>query len=67
MGVDQLAEEIANLPKARGVDRTYAPGERGDAVLREREANGIPLPVGTWDKLLPVAQRFGVEMPVVVS
>ncbi len=61
--VDDLAEALTSLPKAEGVDRIYAPGERGDAVLTERTKNGIPLPQGTWDRLAEAAGPLGVAMP----
>ncbi len=63
--VDDLAAVITGLPKADGVEQIYAPGERGDAVLAEREANGIPLPQGTWDRLAKAVGALGVEMPAV--
>ena len=61
--VDDLAAAITSLPRAEGVDRIYAPGERGDAILAEREQNGIPLPQGTWDRLAEAVGPLGVEMP----
>jgi ureidoglycolate dehydrogenase (NAD+) len=61
--VDALSKEITNLPKAEGVDKIYAPGERGDEIKAERETNGIPLPQGTLDRLQPVAEKLAVEMP----
>jgi ureidoglycolate dehydrogenase (NAD+) len=64
--VDDLAAAITSLPKAEGVEQIYAPGERGDAVLAEREKNGIPLPQGTWDRLAAAAGPLGVEMPETV-
>lgn len=61
--IDELVGAVKSLPRAEGVDEIYAPGERGDAVLAEREKNGIPLPQGTWDRLAESAQPLGVEMP----
>ena len=58
-----LADTVTALPRARGVERIYAPGERGDAVLAERKANGIPVAAGTWDRLARTADRFGVTLP----
>jgi ureidoglycolate dehydrogenase (NAD+) len=63
--VDDLAGAITALPKAEGVEKIYAPGERGDAVLAERMKSGIPLPQGTWDRLAEAVAPLGVEMPVV--
>lgn len=61
--IDKLAARLKALPRADGVDEIYAPGERGDAILAERERNGIPLPAGTWDRLAAEADKLGVAMP----
>ncbi len=58
-----LADTVTALPRAAGVERIYAPGERGDAVLDERKIDGIPLPAGTWDRLMEIAERFSVAPP----
>ena len=63
--VDDLAAALKVLPKADGVDEIYAPGERGDAVLAEREQHGIPIPKGTWDRLADAVGPLGVAMPEV--
>lgn len=60
---DALGEAIAALPRAEGVERILLPGERGDAILREREAHGIPIPQGTWARLVKAAQSVGVAAP----
>jgi ureidoglycolate dehydrogenase (NAD+) len=62
---DRLGEAVANLPAAEGVDRVLLPGERGAGILRARERDGIPLPRGTWRRLLAAAVSLGVEPPVV--
>ena len=61
--VDALAADLKGLPRADGVEEIYAPGERGDKVLAERTANGIPLPQGTWDRLKAEADKLGIAMP----
>jgi LDH2 family malate/lactate/ureidoglycolate dehydrogenase len=40
------------------------PGERGDAVRAEREASGIPIPKGTWQRIVKAAQTLGVTPPM---
>jgi ureidoglycolate dehydrogenase (NAD+) len=60
---DRLGDAIVGLPTAAGIDRLFLPGERGDDVLREREQNGIPLPRGTWARLLACAKDAGVTPP----
>jgi ureidoglycolate dehydrogenase (NAD+) len=59
--VDALIESIAALPRAEGVERIYLPGERGDSVLAEREAHGIPLPHKVVQDLERLASELGVE------
>jgi LDH2 family malate/lactate/ureidoglycolate dehydrogenase len=61
---ERLGTAIAALPRAKGVDRIMLPGERGDAIRAEREANGIPVPQGTWQRIGKVAQSLGVTPPV---
>ena len=39
------------------------PGERGDAMLAEREVSGIPIPHGTWTRLTAAASKVGVKPP----
>jgi ureidoglycolate dehydrogenase (NAD+) len=59
--VDRLGDVITHLPRADGVDRILLPGERGDAILAEREATGIPVPAGTWTRLVAAAEGLGVK------
>ena len=52
------------LPRAKGVDRIMLPGERGDAIRAEREAKGIPIPKGTWQRIAKAAAALGVKPPM---
>jgi len=61
--VDRLGDAIVGLPRAAGVDRILLPGERGDAILAEREVSGIPIPKGTWTRLTAAAKGLGIEAP----
>ncbi|HUI95369.1 MAG TPA: Ldh family oxidoreductase [Xanthobacteraceae bacterium] len=61
--VDRLGDAITGLPRADGVDRILLPGERGDAILAERETRGIPVPAGTWKRLVAAAEAVGVKAP----
>jgi LDH2 family malate/lactate/ureidoglycolate dehydrogenase len=61
--VDRLGDAITRLPRAAGVDRILLPGERGDAILAEREAHGIPVAAGTWKRLMAAAEGLGVRTP----
>jgi ureidoglycolate dehydrogenase (NAD+) len=60
---DRLARRIAALAPDAHVERIYLPGERGDSVLRERMREGIPLPQGTWSRLIACAKMLGVTPP----
>jgi ureidoglycolate dehydrogenase (NAD+) len=64
---DRLGNAIAGLPAAEGVDRIFLPGERGESVLRQREENGIPLPRGTWSRLLASAEALDVPAPATLN
>jgi len=61
--VDRLGDAITGLPRAAGIERILLPGERGDAILAEREASGIPVPAGTWKRLVASAETLGVKAP----
>jgi len=60
---DRLARLIAGLPPADRVERIYLPGERGDSILQARMREGIPLPQGTWSRLLACAKALAVAPP----
>ena len=64
---DRLGDAIAALPTAAGVDRIFLPGERGDSVLRGRERSGIPIPRGTWSRLLRTAKTLHVPAPATMK
>jgi ureidoglycolate dehydrogenase (NAD+) len=61
--VDRLGDAIVALPRADGVDRIFLPGERGDTVMAQREVSGIPIPRGTWNRIVAAAQGLGVAPP----
>jgi ureidoglycolate dehydrogenase (NAD+) len=61
---ERLGAAIAGLARADGVDKIMLPGERGDAVRAEREASGIPIPKGTWQRIAKAAQAVGVTPPM---
>jgi ureidoglycolate dehydrogenase (NAD+) len=60
---DRLGDAILALPRDDSVDRIYLPGERGDAILETRSREGIPLPQGTWSRLVAAARELGVAVP----
>jgi ureidoglycolate dehydrogenase (NAD+) len=60
---DRLGQAITALPRADGIEAILLPGERGDAILAEREKSGIPIPQGTWTRLTAAAGKVGVRAP----
>jgi LDH2 family malate/lactate/ureidoglycolate dehydrogenase len=63
----RLSSTLVATARAAGVARILLPGERGDAILAEREASGIPVPAGTWARLVKAAEGLGVKAPHVLS
>ncbi len=61
--IDRLIAAQKTLPKAEGFEEILVPGEPEYLTQADRSRNGIPLPMGTVDNLLPIAERFGVTMP----
>jgi ureidoglycolate dehydrogenase (NAD+) len=61
---ERLGTAIVGLARADGVDKIMLPGERGDAIRAEREASGIPIPKGTWQRIAKAAQAVGVKPPM---
>ena len=61
---ERLGKSISVLARADGVDKIMLPGERGDAIRAEREASGIPIPKGTWQRIAKAAQAAGVTPPM---
>jgi ureidoglycolate dehydrogenase (NAD+) len=60
---DRLGSLVAALPPDDAAGHIYLPGERGDSILEQRMRDGIPLPQGTWSKLLAAAKDLGVKAP----
>ena len=62
---EELAKAIKAQPRADGFDEVLMPGERGDRILAERRANGIPVPRDQWDALVEAAASYGLQPPTV--
>jgi ureidoglycolate dehydrogenase (NAD+) len=60
---ERLGTAIAGLDRAEGTERIFLPGERGDTIRAEREAKGIPIPKGTWQRIAKAALAIGVKPP----
>ncbi len=61
---ERLGTSISVLARADGVAKIMLPGERGDAIRAEREASGIPIAKGTWQRIAKAAQAVGVTPPM---
>ena len=65
--VDKLIDSLKALPKAKGVDEIFVPGELEGRTYRDRVQNGIPLPEGTARSLQAIAERFEIDLPFLLS
>ncbi len=61
--VDRLVTALKGLPKIEGVSEIFVPGEPEERVYEDRIKNGIPLPIGTVEKLRKAAERFKLKLP----
>jgi ureidoglycolate dehydrogenase (NAD+) len=61
--VGAIEEGVRGLPPADGVNEILVPGEIEDQVQAERDKLGIPMPLGTVQKLAAASERFGVPLP----
>lgn len=61
---ERLGTAVAGLARADGVDKIMLPGERGDTIRAEREKSGIPVPLGTWQRIGKAAEKLGVKRPL---
>lgn len=60
----QLVNYLRSTPRAPGVDRITLPGDPERAALEQRTLNGIPIEEAHWAKLVELAQRLGVSVPL---
>ena len=58
--VDELIDRIHASPPQPGVDRVYAPGERGYIAAAERAKTGIPIKPARMAELNKIGQKYGV-------
>jgi len=59
--MELMAEEIKQVPLAKGFDRIYLPGEIENEVALDRLENGIPLTTEVMEELLKVGEQYGVH------
>jgi LDH2 family malate/lactate/ureidoglycolate dehydrogenase len=58
--VDDLIDRIHDSPPQAGVDRVYAPGERGYITAADRAKTGIPISAARIAELAALGERVGV-------
>jgi ureidoglycolate dehydrogenase (NAD+) len=59
----EMAQEIHDIPLAKGVEQIYLPGERRRMTAKERSQTGIPVSSETVDDLTDLALRLGIPFP----
>jgi LDH2 family malate/lactate/ureidoglycolate dehydrogenase len=57
-----IDETLASTPEP-GLDRLYAPGERGYLTAAQRQRDGIPIPAATTHALWALGDELGVAWP----
>lgn len=61
--VEQLIHNIKTTPKAAEVDAIRIPGERGNEEKRKRAADGIYIENVTWQEIVLIADKLGIDTP----
>lgn len=61
--VDETIESLKALPREEGCAEILMPGEPENKTLDERTRHGIPLPLGTIQRLRAAAGRFQLQLP----
>jgi ureidoglycolate dehydrogenase (NAD+) len=65
--VDELVRAERSLPTQDGVDEVMVPGDPQQRTLQERSTHGIPIPPGTWAKIVAAAHPLELELPAEVK
>ncbi len=61
--IDHMIEGINALPPAEGFSEVMTPGQPEERNEAERSRSGIPVPMGTVEKLRRAAGKVGAEVP----
>ncbi len=62
--MEQRVAEVKSAAPAPGYDEVLVAGDPEWRTERERERHGIPVHDGTWERLLQIAERLSVPVPV---
>lgn len=60
--IDQMVDEIKQVPLAENIEKIYLPGEIEQAMLKERKENGIPISTELIQKLEEIAIENGISI-----
>lgn len=60
--MDAMIREIKSLPRAKGVNEVFLPGEIEVRNQQRREKEGIPLPPATVKELQKLSSEYGVSL-----
>jgi len=63
-GMDRLARELKDSPKAQGQNRIYVHGEKSFARMEKYRREGIPLTAPVVESMKKVGGEIGVPWPV---
>ena len=61
--VDDTIAGIKGLPRQDEAKEIMVPGDPEKATEKDRLTNGIPLPVGTVEKIFAAAKQFSLDLP----
>jgi uncharacterized oxidoreductase len=61
--VGGLTDYVRRTPRAPGMPEITLPGDPERQTRRKRQADGIPIPEGTWTLLGKLATELNVEVP----
>ncbi len=60
---DRLLGFVRGVNLKPGVETIRLAGDRSRQEMASRQANGVPLDVGTWESLCETGRRLGIEPP----
>lgn len=65
--VDRLISEIKDSPVMPGHDKVLLPGEREFDAMEERKRDGIPIDEISWQNILDVCNKIGVDAKAIME
>jgi len=63
--VEEMSEKLRALPKAKGAENIYLPGEIEWRRYEKAQKDGIDLPQDLLDSLTGLADDFGIPLPLI--